>query len=63
MKEEVLQIKTMGEKISTLFINAYEKHLLLVNRKYQRRLLIFSKRNYLLCTQHKMKTLEKILKI
>ena len=39
MKEEVLQIKTMGEKISTLFINAYEKHLLLVNRKYQRKLV------------------------
>lgn len=39
MKEDVLQIKTMGEKISTLFINAYEKHLLLVNRKYQRKLV------------------------
>ena len=39
MKEEVLQIKTMGEKISTLFINAYEKHLLLVNRRYQRKLV------------------------
>ena len=39
MKEEVLQIMTTGEKISTLFINAYEKHLILVNRKYQRKLV------------------------
>lgn len=39
MKEEVLQIKTMGEKISTLFKDAYKRHLILVNRKYQRKLV------------------------
>lgn len=39
MKEEVLQIKTMGEKINNLFKDAYKKHLILVNRKYQRKLV------------------------
>lgn len=39
MKEEVLQIKTMGEKINNLFKDAYKRHLILVNRKYQRKLV------------------------
>ena len=29
MKEEVLQIKTMGEKINNLFKDAYKRHLIL----------------------------------
>lgn len=37
MKEEVLEIKTMGEKINNLFKDAYRRHLILVNRKYQRK--------------------------
>jgi len=39
MKEEVLEIKTMGEKINNLFKDAYKRHLILVNRKYQRKLV------------------------
>lgn len=37
MKEEVLEIKTMREKINNLFKDAYKRHLILVNRKYQRK--------------------------
>lgn len=39
MKEEVLQIKTMGEKINNLFKAAYKRNEIFVNRKYQRKLV------------------------
>lgn len=39
MREEVLGIKTMGEKINNLFKAAYKRHEIFVNRKYQRKLV------------------------
>lgn len=39
MREEILGIKTMGEKINNLFKAAYKRHEIFVNRKYQRKLV------------------------
>lgn len=38
-EEDVLQIKTMGEKINNLFRDAYKKHLILVKRKCPKKLI------------------------
>ena len=39
MREEILGIKTMGEKINNLFKAAYKRNEIFVNRKYQRKLV------------------------
>ena len=39
MREEILDIKTMGEKINNLFKAAYKRNEIFVNRKYQRKLV------------------------